>query len=228
MVVDPITGSAATMLAQKIQLVSRPTFTYHASVPMLVIPSTPQCNPEISETTVDRCEDLMSPESVEAKAQRGGPEHVDVEIRLLEFVDASPLFGKRSRVVSGAVVTIGARGLTPRQLREWRAEHTTTERTNAHAVVDIPERSLKPLVETPCLLEDLTPGHQARARSGAHLLDDVQVLIDAARQPEPSADDSLVRNGPVGVAESDADGSDVRALAQLEHDVDPLRGDHAR
>jgi hypothetical protein len=38
MVVDPITGSAATMLAQKIQLVSRPTFTYHASIPMLVIP----------------------------------------------------------------------------------------------------------------------------------------------------------------------------------------------
>jgi hypothetical protein len=44
-VVDPITGSAATMLAQKIQLVSRPTFTYHASVPMLGIPSAPQCNP---------------------------------------------------------------------------------------------------------------------------------------------------------------------------------------
>jgi hypothetical protein len=39
MVVDPITGSAATTLAQKTKLLSRPSFTCRASVPMLAIPS---------------------------------------------------------------------------------------------------------------------------------------------------------------------------------------------
>src|SRR4029077_16833095 len=119
-------------------------------------------------------------------------------------------------------------GVAPGHLSERSAEDALTSRAHAQAIVDIPKCSSKPLVNPACLFEHLSSGHHARTGNRAHLLDDVQMLSDARREPQPAEDHSFVCNGPVQIAEPDSNRADLCPLTQFEHGLEPIERDHTR
>src|ERR1022692_1947969 len=218
---DPNAGSTATTAMQRIQLLRRcPTFKCRASAW-----SRFPLRAGVYDGSRDVTDTRRASQLIETQAQRRGPQDVDIQVRIIDLADAPPARGERPTIIAATLHRDDPGGITPGHLRKRSAEHAMTELTYAHAIVHVPKGTCKPRVESICLFENVSSGHQARPRHGTHLLDHVQMLIDIAREVQTAAHHALVRNRSVWVAQADANRADTRALARFEHDFEPVAGD---